>query len=727
MATLGLRILGRSWLPVLAAAAVAALAVAGYGQLLVPGEVPYSPHSDLVAYHLNAKTALHQSLERGQGVPFWRWDQFAGLPGLSHPQGQYTHPLQALFLWLAPEDAAGPTIFFLLVLGAAGFAVLGWVLGLGRVACFFLALAGLFQLKAVLAVYAGWLAVLPSIALLPWTFAAALCLMDRPGPGSALGLAATGGLLLHGGQIQLAYYAALFLGVYFLVRGAAQAREGGWRALFPLGVWTLSGLGIAVALAAYLLVPLVAEAGLVTRGSASYEFFVGNHALAPRHLLTFLFPEALGTPLDGTYPAVELWEDLGYFGLGPLLCAVLGAFWGSRRPHARFLIAGFLVSLLAALDTPLLRLLWEVLPGFDLFRCPSRLLFLTAVFGLALAGVGLEELGARARGRLRPFLVSALAVALFVAVALEGVAHARRYVTTLPAAEVLPRSRLAAHLSQDPTLFRVAPVGRPPLNPGWAAPWGLQLVTGFDSYNYDHYRRYLEIMIHGKAKPPEAWVWALLPGLVRDDLFNALNVKYIVAPDPLPAAAASRFELVARLENEPFYLLYAGLSRRDLWLYRNPRARPRAWWAERVRGVPDAAAMIAGLQAESIAETAWVLGVPSEFSEGTAGDRVEVESASPGRLSLRTHAARRRFLRVSEVWHPGWQGRLDGEEIPLHRADVALCGLWVPAGEHRVELHFQPPGWTIGLAATATGGALFLGLLTWFALQRLRARQARRG
>jgi hypothetical protein len=710
----------------LGAVAVGALALAGYGQLLVPGEVPYSPHSDLVAYHLNAKTALHESLERGQGIPFWRWDQFSGLPGLTHPQGQYTHPLQALFLWLAPQDAAGPTVFLLLLLGAAGFAVLGRVLGLGRVACLFLALAGLFQLKAVLAVYAGWLAVLPSIVLLPWAFAAALRLSQRPGPGSALGLAAVGGLLLHGGQLQLAYYAALFLGAYLIVHAGGRVREGGWRLLLPLGTWTIAGVGIAVALAAYLLVPLAGDAGLVTRGAASYEFFVGNHALAPRHLLTFLFPEALGTPLDGSYPAVELWEDLGYFGLVPLLLAGAGAVWGWRRPHVRFLVAGFLVSLLGALDTPLLRLLWEILPGFDLFRCPSRLLFLTAVCGLALAALGLDELRVRLHGRLRPSLVGTLTVALFAAVALEGIAYARRYVTTLPADQVLPRSRLADRLGEDPSLFRVAPVGRPPLNPGWAAPWGLQLVTGFDSYNYDHYRRYLEIMIHGRAQPPEAWVWALLPRLARDDLFDSLNVKYVVAPEPLPPAAASRFELVARLEREPFFVLYPGLSRRDLFLYRNPQARPRAWWAERVVGVPDGAAMIARMEAGSIAGAALVLGVPSEPSEGTAGDRVEKESAAPGRLLLRTQAARRRFLRVSEVWHPGWEATLDGQVVPLHRTDVALCGLWVPAGEHRIELRFQPPGWISGLATTAAGGALFLGLLAWMAWRSLRARRARR-
>ncbi|HEY5285101.1 MAG TPA: hypothetical protein VIM14_20070, partial [Polyangia bacterium] len=74
-----------------------ALAGVGYGFLLVPGRVPYSPHSDIVAYHLAAKQVLHDSLEAGHGVPFWRSDQLSGTPAFTSPNALYTNPLHGLF------------------------------------------------------------------------------------------------------------------------------------------------------------------------------------------------------------------------------------------------------------------------------------------------------------------------------------------------------------------------------------------------------------------------------------------------------------------------------------------------------------------------------------------------------------------------------------------------------------------------------------------------------
>jgi len=136
----------------------------------------------------------------------------------------------------------------------------------------------------------------------------------------------------------------------------------------------------------------------VSRGLASKRFFRSFHSLGWQHLLTFLHPELLGSPRDGTYAAVELWEDVAYFGLVPLLLAIAGGTLGWRRPRVLFLVVSFVVSTLVALDTPLVRFLYDTLPGFRLFHLPGRLLFLTSCFGIALAGVGLEEILARLRG-----------------------------------------------------------------------------------------------------------------------------------------------------------------------------------------------------------------------------------------------------------------------------------------------------------------------------------------
>src|SRR5439155_18773296 len=130
--------------------------------------------------------------------------------------------------------------------------------------------------------------------------------------------------------------------------------------------------------AAYLLLPMAAEASLISRGQVNYDFFLSGHALKPAQLGSLV-------SLSGAEAKVEFWEDVGYFGWLPLLLAAVGAVLGRRRPAAGFLTAGFVVSILLTMDTPLLRVGFELVPGFSLFRNPARFLFLTSIFGIALA------------------------------------------------------------------------------------------------------------------------------------------------------------------------------------------------------------------------------------------------------------------------------------------------------------------------------------------------------
>jgi len=293
------------------------LAVAGYGFLLRPGEILYTPHSDIVAYHIGVKEVLFRSWHAGRGLPFWRADQLAGGPALTNPNGLYTYPLHFLFYLLPPPEAMGWTIWLHLVIGAWVYYALGRALGLGRLPKVLMAAAGLFNFKVLMAVYAGWLSFLPSITFFPLLFSTIFRIVKRPGPGTALAVAATGALTLHGGHIQLVYYAGWFLVAYVLITQVESWRAGQRHQVRQVATWLCGSGLLAIGIAAYLLLPLAAEAPLISRDLAWNEFLLRRHALGGRHLLTLLRPEALGSPLDGSYPGVEMWEDVAYFGLLP--------------------------------------------------------------------------------------------------------------------------------------------------------------------------------------------------------------------------------------------------------------------------------------------------------------------------------------------------------------------------------------------------------------------------
>jgi hypothetical protein len=693
------------------------LALIGYGFLLWPGKIPYTPYSDIVTYHLSTKEVLHRSLQAGQGFPFWRADQVAGGPALTNPNALYTYPLHGLFYVLSPAAAMGWTIWIHLVIGALVYYALGHSLGLGWWPRLLMAVAALFNFKVLMAVYAGWLSVLTSITLFPLLFLVIFRVVKSPGSGSALAVAASGALCLHTGHLQLVYYSGLLLIAYLLVTLGGFWRAGRRQEVRQAIGWLVCGGVLAIGMAAYLLLPLAAEAPLISRGLASDEFFRAEHSLGLRHLLTLFSPLALGTPLDGSYPGVELWEDVAYFGLLPLLLACVGAVLGWHRPQARFLVVGFAVSLLLALDTPLVHLPYEFLPGFRWFRLPGRMFFLMAFFGIALAGIGLEALLDRLRKRHAGTWGPALATAgVILVIAGEGTTYAHQHIGMVKQVEAMPATDYGRFLAEDRTLFRIAPVGRYTVSYGWGAAMRLQSVSGYEPFTLRHYQQYFNVLQSGRARREDAIVWTDLLRVARWDLLDALNVKYVLAPFPLQLPA-DQFKFVGQYHDQPVFVISKGVERIDVFIYRNKTALPRAFWTERVvRVVADD--MRNTLQHGDIRSLAVIQGIgPEEATPGLPNDQVKVVGAADGYLSLETVSGAKRFLVISEIWHPGWSASLDGRALPLHRADLALMGAWIPAGTHRLVLAFRPLHWRLALGISLCCGAVFL---LWVAVHLFR-------
>jgi len=675
----------------------------GYGYLWNQDRIPYSPYSDVVTAHLGNKAVLYHSLQAGKGIPLWRPDQFAGYPALTNPQALYTYPLNFLFYFLPPERAVGGTMWIHFLLAGLGFYFLGAVLDVRFGARLFMAVAGLFSFKLIIAAYAGWLAVIPSIMLLPWLFGAVFYFFKRPSWNRGLLLGLVGGLCLHTGMIQLIYYAACFLGIFAIVqfvRSTSRVKQ---------IVWFMLGSVLSLGLSAYLCIPLLAESPLISRKQASFEFFLAGHALKVSHLLTLFYPEILGTPVNGTYSGSELWEDVAYFGWIPLLLSVAGTVWGSRRFAVRFLTISFFVSLLLSMHTPILKVLFTFWPGFSLFRCPARFTFLSVFFGLALAGIGLDEILKRVAqwrpSRVFPGLITALLVLLVTA---EGIYYARRYLTMAPISQVVPETDVQRFLAKDRTLFRVAPFYRS-FNCGWAGPMNMQMVTGYDSYNMMPYQTYFDLLQGRNVDETQARVWTDLAEVKRRDMLNALNVKYLISPTPLDLPEMI-FEKAGVFYDQPTFVFYKGFKPSTLYVYRNRHALDRVFLISSVQPAENERQMLEQIQAADLNSTAIVETHQKVPSMGglSFDDEAKVTKYGNGRLEVQTRSKHNRLAVISEVWHPGWRARLDGVDVPILRTNYTMMGVWVGPGEHKLILDFKPMYWTPAIMISIITGAIFL-------------------
>jgi hypothetical protein len=642
----------RKSLQLIGVLALIALALCGYGFFLAdPGSVA-TAYSDFGPYFLARKQELWNSLQAGHGMPFWQDDQLSGGPAYSNPQAQYLNPLHILF-WLMPAARAlAPTAFLMLLAAGVSMWILGGALRLRFWPRLLAASALLFSPKYLLAVYAGWLAYVPTMALLPLLYAGILYNLRKPTPRRLALTAIAGGLCLVSGMAQLVYYSLYFIAALVLID----------RKLHRIWWLVLAG-ALGVGVAAHQLVPFLAERTLYLRQHVTYAQFLAGHYPA-RSLLTLIAPR------DG----LEIWEDSAHFGYAALFFALLAMV--RRRPWAMTFGAFLLATLLFGLDTPALRFFYEWLPGMQLFRLPARVLFIGAIFCAVLAGLGAQRL---------PRWVCALGI---LAITTQGAIGARKLFAHRQPEAIDPHPDYAPLIAGSD--HRIATAGRTLLIPGWAASLNVQLISGYDPLALRTYQRYFQLLQRNlPGEPVNHGVWTDLGSVARWDLFDQLGVRFVLAP--ASSKAPPRLQFVQTFEKQPELAMYSGVFHRDISVWRNPGELPRARLMEAVLRVPTedhAADALQGLDAVKAAV------IESEGEPASApleaGEVVQIVEQHPGAFELSAHASRSRLLLIAEPWHPGWLATLDGKATKVEKADVALMGVEVPAGEHRVTLKFRP-------------------------------------
>lgn len=127
-----------------------------------------------------------------------------------------------------------------------------------------------------------------------------------------------------------------------------------------------------------------------------------------------------------------------------------------------------------------------------------------------------------------------------------------------------------------------------------------------------------------------------------------------------------------------------------------------AWFVESSRTAPTADAEMAALGEIDPAREA-VVSDP-QAAEGTvtaypgASDgSIELTEYSPNRLKYNVNATATGLAVFSEIYYPaGWEAFIDGEEVPILRADYTLRALLVDEGSHEVEFVYDPGSFTIG-------------------------------
>lgn len=158
---------------------------------------------------------------------------------------------------------------------------------------------------------------------------------------------------------------------------------------------------------------------------------------------------------------------------------------------------------------------------------------------------------------------------------------------------------------------------------------------------------------------------------------------------------ANKFRIPNML-NTKYFIFPAGQQRQTVPIL-NPHAYGNAWFVNKVQYVNNANEEIDALDSIIPTETAVVdarfkdvlKGATESYKDSLSS--IRLTSYAPNRLTYETNNAQDGIAVFSEIYYPdGWHVTIDGQPAELARADYILRTMYVPAGQHTIEMRFDP-------------------------------------
>jgi hypothetical protein len=734
------------------------IAVEAY-RIVVDVVVPWDSKNQFYAFFRFLALALHSG-----ELPFWNPFHYSGHPSIADPQSLILAP--GFVLWALFDASPSLHTFDVLVsahllAGGLALAVIGWRANWSATAC---------VLAAVLFMYGGPAAgrlqhtgLILAYGLFPVALLLLQLALDRRSMLIAITFALTAAILvLNRNQVSLLFGLALVV----VLIGEIVSAERPWRYLrqrLP-AIATMGMVGFVLVAAPILLT--VQFAVLSNRPLESLDTALYG-SLHPANFAQFAVADIFRShhedyfgPFELTAPEVALTDDsFNYMFVGStalVLVLWFGMAGGALFRRGRRLLTGILLASLAfALGryTPLFALMYQWVPGVDMFRRPvdgdflllaalaplvgclltdyvregaprTRLIWRLAVAAVAIAAVAYGVMFAARTGHERAALIEVLktlpiAIGVILVLALARSPRMRRMaavlVTAVAIGELLwwnaafrlnaePRSLYAALDTPEPADAKVidfidralrerhAAGERPRIEVyGMGGPWqNLAMTRGFEA---DNGYNPLRIGLYDRLVSPGESNWLMV---LREfsPTFDGYNCALARALGLEYVVLGRPIEEMPHLPHPPTAEMIMAGPR--AWIYRLPNPMPRLTFSRRV------------IVADARATTA-----DGHLIESPSPDRVLIDSATPparsypaggdaragaakivawhfDRVEIETESDEGGVLALHDPYYPGWVATIDGRAAPILRADILFRGVEVPAGRHRIVFRFEP-------------------------------------
>uniref|UniRef100_A0A7V3PSM2 YfhO family protein n=1 Tax=candidate division WOR-3 bacterium TaxID=2052148 RepID=A0A7V3PSM2_UNCW3 len=447
-------------------------------------------------------------------------------------------------------------------------------------------------------------------------------------------------------------------------------------------------------------------------------------SLPPSFLLTMFIPKFFGSITATGTDTVQFWgnpanyaywETAVYMGITPLILALIGIIFNPHKLRWHFAILA-LFALLFALGrfTPLYRLAFEFLPGFNRFRIPARFIGLVITAVAFFAGLGIDVL-IKSRIPTRKVLLPGVCLfgygVIILILLLSG---------TLT--KIFPGLN-------DKQLFNNA-LNQSLLFVGLTA--GSLLLIWLLTKYYKNARLFAALLIAlafvdlyqfgsrfnlGSMRPDEFYPRRpFIDQLIQENQkipfrINARAGQYMILQrnegllwqlellegyTPLKLTDYVTFDIPQARKNNLLnakYQIAVDSVNQTIRLTPNPSAQPRVWLADSCIIITDRHQILALLSEPDfdcsrvavLEKKPNLLPIPDSMPAGSA----LIINRQPEELQLQVQLVRPAILMVSEVYYPEWQAMVDNKPVEILRADYCLRAIPLAAGTHTVKFYYD--------------------------------------
>src|SRR5208283_4068689 len=96
--------------------------------------------------------------------------------------------------------------------------------------------------------------------------------------------------------------------------------------------------------------------------------------------------------------------------------------------------------------------------------------------------------------------------------------------------------------------------------------------------------------------------------------------------------------------------------------------------------------------------------------------KAEIASEIPTRVTVSVQMETPGLVVLADLWNKGWKAYLNGQPVPILRANHAVRGVVVPVGASTLEFRYEPASFVLGLYLSGLAAVVllcWLGAVVW--------------